>query len=160
MKTLTHFNEKGRARMVDVSEKAPTARTAVAQGTIRMNAETLSLIRKGRIKKGDVLAVADCAAVMAAKKTPDLIPMCHPIQISGIDVDFGFGKTVKNSSSITVTVTARCVGPTGIEMEALTAAAAALLTIYDMCKSIDRGMTIEKIRLVEKSGGRSGHWQG
>ena len=159
MKTLTHFNEKGRARMVDVSEKASTARTAVAQGAIRMNAETLSLIRKGRIKKGDVLAVADCAAVMAAKKTPDLIPMCHPIQISGINVDFGFGKTIKNSASITVTVTARCVGPTGIEMEALTAAAAALLTVYDMCKSIDRGMTIEKIRLVEKSGGRSGLWQ-
>ena len=159
MKTLTHFNEKGRARMVDVSEKASTARMAVAQGVIRMHAETLSLIRKGRIKKGDVLAIADCAAVMAAKKTPDLIPMCHPIQISGIDVDFGFGKTIKNSASITITVTARCVGPTGIEMEALTAVSAALLTVYDMCKSIDRGMTIEKIRLTKKSGGRSGLWQ-
>ncbi|MFZ3071973.1 MAG: cyclic pyranopterin monophosphate synthase MoaC [Thermodesulfobacteriota bacterium] len=159
MKTLTHFNEKGRARMVDVSEKAVTSRTAVAKGLIRMSAETMSLIRKGRIKKGDVLAVADCAAVMAAKKTPDIIPMCHPIQITGIDVDFGFGKTVKNSASIMVTVTARCVGPTGIEMEALTAVSAALLTIYDMCKSVDRGMTIEKIRLVEKSGGRSGLWK-
>ena len=159
MKTLTHFNEKGRARMVDVSEKASTSRTAVAEGRIRMHAETLKLIRKGRIRKGDVLAIADCAAVMAAKKTPDLIPMCHPMQISGIDVDFGFGKTVKNSASITITVTARCVGPTGIEMEALTAVSAALLTIYDMCKSIDRGMTIEKIRLTKKSGGRSGLWQ-
>src|SRR3989304_4277570 len=146
MKTLTHFNEKGRARMVDVSEKASTARTAVAEGEIRMSAETLSLIRKGRIKKGDVLAIADCAAVMAAKKTPDLIPMSHPIQISGIDVDFGFGKTVKNSASITITVTARCVGPTGIEMEALTAVSAALLTGFDMCKAIERGSTIEENR--------------
>src|SRR3972149_7755476 len=105
MKPLTHSNEKGRARMVDVSEKAATAGTAVAQGAIRMNAETLNLIRKGRIKKGDVLAVADCAAVMAAKKTPDLIPMCHPIQISGMDVDFCFGKTTKKSISISLTIT-------------------------------------------------------
>jgi cyclic pyranopterin phosphate synthase len=143
--------------MVDVSEKPPTARVAVAEGKIHMQPETLRRIKERSVKKGDVLAVADCAAVLAAKKTSDIVPMCHPIALMGVEVAFEEEKK-KNSAALKVIVTAKTTGPTGVEMEALTGVSAALLTIYDMCKSIERGMTISGISLVEKKGGRSGHW--
>lgn len=155
---LTHFSDSGRARMVDVSDKATTERVAVARGAILMNPETLKRIRSNEIKKGDVLTVADVAAVMAAKRTSDMIPMCHPLPLTGVEVDFKDGAQCEGRASIQVTVTAKCVGQTGVEMEALTAASAALLTIYDMCKAIDRAMTITNIELIEKRGGKSGHW--
>jgi cyclic pyranopterin phosphate synthase len=144
--------------MVDVSEKDSTAREAIAHGSIDMELATLARIREGQIKKGDVLAVADVAAVMAAKRTPELIPMCHPIQLSGVEVDFLDTET-DGRGVIEVTVTVRCVGPTGVEMEALTAVSAALLTIYDMCKAIDRGMRVKGVELLRKSGGKSGLWE-
>ncbi|MBI5561103.1 MAG: cyclic pyranopterin monophosphate synthase MoaC [Deltaproteobacteria bacterium] len=150
MAEFTHFDKSGRARMVDVSEKPATSRAATARGSILMERETLKLIKEGGIKKGDVFGVAQVAAVMAAKKTPDLIPMCHPIAISGVEVAFDCGATEKGRASIGVNATVRCVGPTGVEMEALTAAAAALLTIYDMCKAVDKAMSITGIELVEK----------
>jgi cyclic pyranopterin phosphate synthase len=159
MKDLTHFDDAGRARMVDVSEKPRTSRVAVARGAIAMKPETLMRIQEGRIKKGDVLAVADVAAVMAAKRTPDIIPMSHPLSLSGVEVNFDEGGASGGQAVLGVKVTVRCVGPTGVEMEALTAVSAALLTIYDMCKSVDRGMTIKHIELLEKSGGKSGHWK-
>jgi cyclic pyranopterin phosphate synthase len=159
MTKLTHFDEKGRARMVDVSAKAETARVATARGFISMQPETFARIKEGRVKKGDVLAVADVAAVMGAKRTSDLIPMCHPIQISGVEVDF-LDPVMKDGEAVLgVTVTVSCVGATGVEMEALTAVSTALLTIYDMCKSMDRGMRITGVELVEKKGGKSGHWK-
>jgi cyclic pyranopterin phosphate synthase len=158
-KKLTHFSDKGRARMVDVSAKNETERTATAEGSILMLPETLALINEGKIKKGNVFAVADVAAVMAAKRTPDLIPMCHPIALTGVEVDFTELGLSDGRAELSVSVTAKCVGQTGVEMEALTAASAALLTIYDMCKSADRAMTIKKIELVEKKGGKSGHWK-
>ncbi|MEE9542752.1 MAG: cyclic pyranopterin monophosphate synthase MoaC, partial [Thermodesulfobacteriota bacterium] len=133
-------------------------REAVARGAIHMEPATLERIREGKIKKGDVLAVADVAAVMAAKRTPDLIPMCHPIQLSGVKVGFDDFDS-DGEGVIEVTVTVRCVGPTGVEMEALTAVSTALLTIYDMCKSIDRGMRIRGVELLKKSGGKSGTWE-
>ncbi len=153
---LTHFSSAGRARMVDVSNKPDTQRVAVASGIIRMQPETLARIREGRIAKGDVLAVADVAAVMAAKRTPDIIPMCHSLPLTGVEVSFS---ETADSAGLRVEVTAKCVGQTGVEMEALTAASTALLTIYDMCKAMDRGMRIEFIQLEEKRGGKSGIWR-
>ena len=161
MDKLTHFSESGRARMVDVSEKSSTQRVAVASGVLRMQMGTLERIRTHQIAKGDVLAVADVGAVMAAKHTPDIIPMCHSIALSGVEIDFGeiLEPDDQGCVGIKVITTATCVGQTGVEMEALTAANVALLTIYDMCKAIDRGMRIEYVQLEEKRGGRSGVWK-
>jgi cyclic pyranopterin phosphate synthase len=158
---LTHFSPGGRARMVDVSEKPPTARTAIASGRIRMQPETLARIREGGIKKGDVLAVADVAAAMAAKHTPDLVPLCHPLALSGVEVEFSgdLPPDAEGLAGLEVRVAARCVGATGVEMEALSAVSGALLTVYDMCKAIDQGMKIECIQLEEKRGGKSGVWR-
>lgn len=150
---LTHINSQGRARMVDVSEKENTNRIAVAFGKICMKKETLEKIQNQEIKKGDVLGVAQVAAVMAAKRTFETIPMCHPIPLTGADVDF---QVVTDGIEIRMTV--RTTGKTGVEMEALNGVSAAALTIYDMCKSIDRAMRIENICLLEKDGGRSGHF--
>jgi len=155
MSDLTHFDESGRARMVDVSAKDVTTRTAIASGVIRMLPETLQRIYSGDLKKGDVLAVADVAAVMGAKKTPDLIPMCHPLMLSGIHVSF---TELEQKSGLKVEVSVKCNGKTGVEMEALTAVSTALLTIYDMCKAVDKGMSIENVRLEKKQGGKSGDW--
>lgn len=158
---LTHFSAEGRARMVDVSEKADTRREAVASGVIRMRPATLERIRAGAVAKGNVLAVADVAAVMAAKRTPETIPMCHALALSGVETAFAEITEPDGDGcvGIAATVTARCVGPTGVEMEALCAVSAALLTIYDMCKAIDRGMRIEAVQLDEKRGGKSGAWR-
>lgn len=150
---LTHINSQGRARMVDVSEKKNTDRIAVAFGKICMKKETLEKIQNQEIKKGDVLGVAQVAAIMAAKRTFETIPMCHPIPLTGADVDF---QPVTDGIEIRMTV--RTTGKTGVEMEALNGVSAAALTIYDMCKSIDRAMRIENICLLEKDGGRSGHF--
>ena len=160
MDELTHFSDAGRARMVDVSAKSDTRRVAIASGILRMQPATLERIRAGRIAKGDVLTVADVGAVMAAKRTSDMIPMCHPIALTGVDVEFS--EIVEPDASgcvgIRVVTTASCTGQTGVEMEALCAANVALLTIYDMCKAIDRGMRIECVQLEEKRGGKSGVW--
>ena len=157
---LTHFSPDGRARMVDVGGKVPSDRLAVASGSIRMLPATLERIRSGRIAKGDVLAVADVAAVMAAKRTPDIIPLCHGLALSGVDVVFSedANQDSEGLAALRVQVSARCNGQTGVEMEAMTAASVALLTVYDMCKAIDRGMRIESIQLEEKRGGKSGVW--
>jgi cyclic pyranopterin monophosphate synthase len=161
MNELTHFSDAGRARMVDVTAKPATHRTAIASGVLRMQPETLARIRNGSIAKGDVLAVADVAAVMAAKRTADLIPMCHTLALSGVEVLFSdvAEPDAGGCVGIRVVTTASCTGQTGVEMEALCAASIALLTIYDMCKAIDRGMRIENIQLEEKRGGKSGVWQ-
>ena len=160
MTELTHFSEAGRARMVDVSEKTNTSRVAIASGVLRMQPATLERIRAGRIAKGDVLTVADVGAVMAAKHTPDIIPMCHSIALSGVDVAFSeVDADDQGRVGIRVATTTSCVGQTGVEMEALCAASVALLTIYDMCKAIDRGMVIEGVQLDEKRGGKSGIWK-
>jgi cyclic pyranopterin phosphate synthase len=158
---LNHFSATGRARMVDVSAKAQSHRAAIASGILRMRPATLERIRAGALAKGDVLAVADVAAVMAAKHTPDLIPMCHPLQLSGVEVDFGeiLAPDAEGRVGIHARTRVHCTGATGVEMEALCAAAGALLAIYDMCKAIDRGMRIENLQLEEKSGGRSGLWR-
>lgn len=158
---MTHFSGAGRARMVDVSAKAATSRVAVASGILRMQPSTLARIRDGGIAKGDVLAVADVGAVMAAKRTADIIPMCHTLALSGVEVTFSDVAELDDSgcAGLKVIATTRCAGPTGVEMEALCAASVALLTIYDMCKAIDRGMRIESIQLEEKRGGKSGVWQ-
>jgi len=160
MSELTHFTESGRARMVDVTEKADARRVAVASGILRMLPETLARIRSGGIAKGDVLTVADVGAVMAAKRTSDIIPMCHSLALTGVDVKFSdiTEPDAEGCVGIKVVTTASCVGQTGVEMEALTAASVALLTIYDMCKAIDRGMRIEQVQLEEKRGGKSGTW--
>ena len=150
---LTHFDRSGRARMVDVGEKPETERVAIASGRVCMAGETIELIRAGRAAKGDVLAVAQVAAVMGAKKTADLIPMCHPLMLTRIDVAFDL-----RDEEVRVEATVATRGRTGVEMEALTAVATATLTIYDMLKAVDRGMTIEEIRLESKEGGRSGRW--
>jgi cyclic pyranopterin phosphate synthase len=155
MSKLTHLDEKGQARMVDVSAKDVTTRQATARGKISMTAETLSMINEGRAKKGDVLAAARIAGIMAAKKTHELIPLCHPLLISGVTVDF---TPDAKAHAIEVEATVKVEGKTGVEMEALTAVSVACLTIYDMCKSADRAMRIGDIRLVEKSGGKSGHY--
>ena len=152
---LTHFDASGRARMVDVSGKDVTTRIAIASGEIHMLPETLQHIQQGKLKKGDVLAIADVAAIMGAKKTPDLIPMCHPLMLSGIDVSFS---ELEDDCGIRVEVSVKCNGKTGVEMEALTAVSTALLTIYDMCKAVDKGMRITAIQLDEKRGGKSGIW--
>ena len=161
MDKLTHFSDAGRARMVDVSEKSGTQRTAIASGVLRMQIATLERIRTGRVAKGDVLTVADVGAVMAAKRTPDIIPMCHSIALSGVEVEFSeiLEPDAEGCVGIRVVTTASCVGQTGVEMEALCAANVALLTIYDMCKAIDRGMRIECVQLEEKRGGKSGVWK-
>lgn len=151
---LTHINEQGRARMVDVTEKAETTRTAVAEGRIRMNRETAELIRTGGMAKGDVLAVAQVAGIMAAKRTPDIIPMCHSLRLTGVDIAF----TLKEEA-VHIRATVRCKGETGVEMEALTAVSAAALTIYDMCKAVQKDMEIGEIRLCRKTGGKSGDYE-
>lgn len=153
---LTHFNESGRARMVDVTEKSDTKRVAVASGKICMQPETLSMIQEKRVSKGDVLAVAQMAAILAAKKTWEIIPMCHPLLLTGINLAFCVNA---EDSSVEISATVTTTGKTGVEMEALTAVSAAALTIYDMCKSVDRGMTIESIQLQTKSGGKSGVYE-
>ncbi|WP_375187616.1 cyclic pyranopterin monophosphate synthase MoaC [Sphingobium yanoikuyae] len=153
MTGLTHLDEDGAARMVDVSAKAVTAREAVAAGRITMAADAAQAIAAGLVKKGDVLAVARVAGIMAAKRTAELIPLCHPIPLSAVTIDF----TLHNDG-VTVTATARTAGQTGVEMEALTAATAALLTVYDMAKALDKGMIIGDVRLLTKRGGKSGDW--
>ena len=156
MTDLTHVDETGRARMVDVSGKNPSARVAIATGAIRMAPTTLDAIRTNSLKKGDVLAVARVAGIMAAKKTSELIPLCHPIALTDIGVEFTLDDSLPG---VRVQTLARTMERTGVEMEALTAAAAALLTIYDMAKALDRGMTITSVALLEKSGGASGDWK-
>lgn len=150
---FTHFNEQGRAHMVDVTEKAATFRTAVAAGRVRMNGETLAAVKEGLIKKGDVLAVAQVAGIMAAKRTWENIPMCHPVALTGVDITFAF-----EEAAIAIRATARCKGETGVEMEALSAVTAAALTIYDMCKALQRDMEITDVRLLYKAGGKSGEF--
>jgi cyclic pyranopterin phosphate synthase len=155
MSELTHFNEEGRARMVDVSAKKATLRTAVAAGTVLVNPETFERIQSGRIVKGDVLAVAQVAGIMAAKKNAELIPMCHPLMLTGVDISFELDR---QRHSVQITATVRCKGETGVEMEALTAVSVAALTIYDMCKAVQKDITIGNIRLLSKSGGKSGDY--
>ena len=150
---LTHFDAHGQAHMVDVGAKAATHRTAIAQGRIVMNPDTLAIILSGTAKKGDVLGVARIAGIMAAKKTSDLIPLCHPLTLTRVTVDF---TPDESTSSVTCNATVETVGPTGVEMEALIAVQVALSSIYDMCKAVDRGMTIIDVRVLEKHGGKSG----
>ena len=153
---FTHFNEQGRAKMVDVGEKPPTRRTAVAGARVLVSPETFALIRSGGMKKGDVLTVAQIAGVMGAKRTPDLIPMCHPILIDGIDLDLSLDE---ERCSVEIRASVSCGGRTGVEMEALTAASVAALTVYDMCKAVQKDMEITDIRLLEKTGGKSGTYR-
>ncbi|WP_211444997.1 cyclic pyranopterin monophosphate synthase MoaC [Collimonas humicola] len=152
---LTHFDSSGQAHMVDVGSKADTHRIAVASGCIRMKAETLALIQSGTAKKGDVLGIARIAAIMATKRTSDLIPLCHPLALTRVTVDFSIDEA---NASVTCNTQAETVGKTGVEMEALTAVQIGLLTIYDMCKAVDRGMVITDVRVMEKHGGKSGDW--
>lgn len=154
-KNLTHFDNSGQAHMVDVGDKAHTKRIAVASGNITMQASTLGLIKQGDAKKGDVLGIARIAAIQASKKTADLIPLCHPIPLTKVSVAFDIDEA---NSSISCTVTTQTTGQTGVEMEALTAVSVGLLTIYDMCKAVDRGMVISEVKLQQKSGGKSGEW--
>ena len=156
MEELTHFNEQGRAKMVDVTGKTVTCRTAVAKGEIHMSRETLGRIRSGTVKKGDVLAVAQVAGIQAAKHTWELIPMCHPLPLTGIDISFAL---LEEPFRVEITAAVTCTGVTGVEMEALTAVSSAALTIYDMCKAIQKDMRIEHIRLLSKSGGKSGDFK-
>jgi cyclic pyranopterin phosphate synthase len=155
MSRLTHLDEAGRAAMVDVSDKPETERIATARGEIVMQPETLALIREGGIKKGEVLTVARLAGIMGAKRTPDLIPLCHPLALTSITVDLAL---VPERNAVEITATCKLKGRTGVEMEALTAVSVAALAVYDMCKAVDRGMTIGGIHLVHKAGGRSGDW--
>ncbi|MEZ6102132.1 MAG: cyclic pyranopterin monophosphate synthase MoaC [Pirellulaceae bacterium] len=155
MDELTHFDEQGRSRMVDVGTKPITIRTARARGEVQMQAETLQRVRQGGVSKGDVLAVARLAGIMAAKRTDQWIPLCHQLPLDGVDLDFA----VLDERRLQIEATVRATARTGVEMEALVAVSAAALTIYDMCKAIDRGMTIGSIRLEEKHGGRSGDYQ-
>ncbi len=158
MPDFTHFNESGRARMVDVSAKAQTERVAVAQARVFLKPETLERIQRGGIAKGDVLAVAQVAGVLGAKRTPDLIPMCHPVFLTSVDINFKeeLQPDQQGRCSITVTATAKTTGPTGVEMEAMTAVSVAALTIYDMCKAVEKGISFGDIYLLSKSGGKSG----
>jgi len=156
MAGFTHFDEKGQALMVDVTDKDITVREAVARGEVRMKKETLDLILEGRAKKGDVLGVARIAGIMAAKKTPDLIPLAHPLPLASVKIEFF---PDRDRSVIEIEARVKVTARTGVEMEALTAVAAAALTVYDMCKAVDRGMVLSEIRLMEKSGGRSGHFK-
>jgi len=153
MDDFTHFNEQGRARMVDVSEKPPTLRTATAAGTVRMLPSTVEAIRGGGVPKGDVLAVAQVAGIMAAKRTSEIVPMCHPLALTGVDVRFTL-----RADAVDVEATVRCRGETGVEMEALHAVSAAALTVYDMCKALQKDMEITDVRLLEKTGGKSGDY--
>ena len=153
MTKLSHLDEQGRARMVDVSEKDITSRIAIARGTIHMRPETLALILEDKIEKGDVFAVARVAGIMAAKKTSELIPMCHPLNITSVEIDL---TPNEKRARVDIEAAVRVNGKTGVEMEAMTAVSAAALTIYDMCKAVDREMTVNDIRLVKKSGGKSG----
>ena len=154
MSKLTHLDSHGAARMVDVGGKAETARSATATGRIRMSAEALEAVRDGSGPKGDVLAAARIAGIMAAKKTGELIPLCHPLALDAVSVDFTF-----EENAVRATATASLTGRTGVEMEAMTATSIALLTIYDMAKALDKGMVIEEVRLLEKTGGKSGTWR-
>jgi cyclic pyranopterin phosphate synthase len=154
MSNLTHLDEDGSAHMVDISAKRVTAREAVATGHISMSEEAAAAIAQGLVKKGDVLAVARVAGIMAAKRTADLIPLCHPIALKSVSIDFDL-----EPAGVTVTATARTAGQTGVEMEALTASSVALLTIYDMAKALDKGMVIGNVHLIAKSGGKSGDWR-
>ncbi len=151
---LSHINEQGYARMVDVSDKEDTTRVARAQAIVRMQAQTLQTIREGGIKKGDVLAVAQVAGIMGAKQTPSLIPMCHPLMLTGVDIEFSFDDA---DSTLIINSQVKTSGKTGVEMEAITAVTVAALTVYDMCKAIDRWMEITEVQLLEKAGGKSGH---
>ncbi|HHW07189.1 MAG TPA: cyclic pyranopterin monophosphate synthase MoaC [Clostridia bacterium] len=155
MAEFTHFNEEGRARMVDVSGKEVTARVAVARGEVRMKPATLALVKEGKMAKGDVLAVAQVAGIMGAKRTPDIIPMCHPLMLSAVDISFHINE---EESKIEIEATVKNSGQTGVEMEALTAVSVAALTIYDMCKAVEKDMIIGDIYLVKKSGGKSGDY--
>jgi cyclic pyranopterin monophosphate synthase len=154
--SLTHIGADGEARMVDVSEKAATDRVAIAEGRVRMAAPTLTTILAGDAKKGDVIGAARIAGIMAAKRTADLIPLCHPVGLTKVSVDIAPDEALPG---LTVRAEARCLGPTGVEMEAMTAVSVACLTIYDMAKAIDRGMSIESVKLIEKRGGKSGEWR-
>ncbi len=156
MSKLTHFNESGEAHMVDIGDKDITSRRAVVKGFISMQADTLALVKQRKHKKGDVLGIARTAGIMATKRTADLIPLCHPLALTHVSVDFEVDDA---NSRIECTVCTETQGQTGVEMEALTGAQIALLTIYDMCKAVDRGMVMSNIRLIEKSGGKSGHWE-
>ena len=156
MTELTHFDERGQARMVDVSAKPETQRVAVARGRVQVHSETLRIVREGRAAKGDVLGVARVAGIMAAKRTADLIPLCHPIPLTKVELDL---EPNEAESCIEIEARVETVGRTGVEMEALTAVAVAALTVYDMLKAIDRGITIDAIGLVLKAGGRSGEWR-
>jgi cyclic pyranopterin monophosphate synthase len=159
MSSLTHFDAQGQAHMVDVAAKASTHRKAVAVGRIDMQAATLAIIASGTAKKGDVLGIARIAGIQAAKRTSDLIPLCHPLALTRVAVEFQLPPAGGNhDSSVTCIATVETVGPTGVEMEALTAVQVALLTIYDMCKAVDRGMTINAVKLLEKHGGKSGSY--
>ncbi len=152
---FTHFNDEGRARMVDVSAKDETMRTATAKSTVYLNAETYRMVVEGKMKKGDVLAVAQVGGIMAAKRTFEMIPMCHPIRLTGTDISF---KLDSEAHTIDIYATAKCKGETGVEMEALCAASLAALTIYDMCKAVQRDIEIGNVMLLEKDGGKSGHF--
>jgi len=156
MAALTHFDDKGQAVMVDVSDKPESERTAVAAGSVLMRPATLARIMEGGVKKGDVLGVARLAGIMAAKRTPDLIPLCHPLPLTAVDVALSCDPA---RHAVDIVATCKTKGRTGVEMEALTAVAVAALTIYDMCKAIDRAMRLSEIRLLEKSGGKSGHYK-
>lgn len=156
MDGFTHFNEEGRAKMVDVSDKPATWRQAVARGAVHLNAGTFGMVRDGKMEKGDVLAVAQVAGIMAAKRNAELIPMCHPLALTGVDISFTF---LTEQHIIEIEATARCKGETGVEMEALTAVSVAALTIYDMCKAVQRDIVIGEIRLMAKSGGQNGDYR-
>jgi cyclic pyranopterin phosphate synthase len=153
---MTHFDQDGQAHMVDVAGKSETQRVARASGSIKMSPETLELIASGTAKKGDVLGIARIAAIQASKRTAELIPLCHPLYLTRVAVEFDIKR---ESSTVECTATAETFGRTGVEIEAMTAVSIGLLTIYDMCKAVDRGMEINRVRLLEKKGGRSGHWQ-
>ena len=155
MARLTHFDAQGKAAMVDVSAKAETERVATAKGSVIMQPETLALIAAGEMKKGDVLAVARLAGIMAAKRTPDLVPLCHPLALTAIAVDFAIDR---KRNAVDIEATCKLIGRTGVEMEALTAVSVAALTVYDMCKAVDRAMIITDIRLTHKRGGKSGRY--
>ena len=157
MSELTHFDGQGQAHMVDVGSKTETERIAIATGKISMLASTLALVIKGNANKGDVLGIARIAAIQASKRTSELIPLCHPISLTKVSVDFNVDEI---NNTIQCSVTAKCTAKTGVEMEALTATSIALLTIYDMLKAVDRGMVMSEIKLLEKQGGKSGHWIG
>lgn len=156
MAKFTHLDDEGNAVMVDVSDKQATQRTATAKGTVTMEPETMALIQAGGVKKGDVLSVAQLAGIMGAKRTPDLIPLCHPLELTSVTVDLVCDP---GRNAVDITATCKLKGQTGVEMEALTAVAVAALTVYDMCKAVDRGMKITDVRLVQKAGGKSGTFE-